>query len=141
MKIRTILLGSAVAALLAAGGWYGWRWYTTPAPPAVPLEGLSEDTAEVVTKAQREVRSGPHFGPGLRAAGREDEAAGWEQLALVKDDPSARKRACALLAKLSGDREQAQAYRKLAADLPAEAEWPDPFREELKRYRVDLSRH
>ena len=53
-------LGSAVVAVgvctAIAAGWYGWQWYTTPAPPNIPLDGLDPDVAAAVRSALDDVR-------------------------------------------------------------------------------------
>src|SRR5262245_50598260 len=62
---RKLLIASVLVALLGAAGWFGWRWYTTPAPPAVPhipLDGLEQELAAAVRKAQEEVRRQPRSG-------------------------------------------------------------------------------
>ena len=45
-----------VLAALGAGGWYGWRWYTTLAPPNIPLDGLDPEVAATIRSAVDRVR-------------------------------------------------------------------------------------
>jgi tetratricopeptide (TPR) repeat protein len=235
--------------LLALGGWFAWRWYTTPTPPSVPLEGVTEETAEVVRKATQQVRQQPrsgkawgelglaliathyneqalvclqqarrfdpkqarwaywqgvtlsqsdpraaigyfrdalaladdrdervsilfalalalveeqdvdeavthlrslaemepdsprvHFGWGLLALARQppDHAAARDHLGRLTDSPLARKRAYALLAGVVEDAQQAKEYSRLAAELPADPEWPTAFDNDLAPYKPDL---
>lgn len=53
------LLAVALAVLLAGGLWWGWRWYTRPMPPEVPLEGADPEVAAVIRRAQDDVRRQP----------------------------------------------------------------------------------
>jgi len=62
MTGRRLLLGLTLAALLGLAGWFGWRWYTTPRPPHVPLDGIDREVAEAVEKALQEVRRRPRSG-------------------------------------------------------------------------------
>ena len=57
--IRKLLIVSALLALLGAAGWYGWRWYTTPVPPDVPLGGTSPEVKAMIEKGLEEVRRQP----------------------------------------------------------------------------------
>ena len=99
MKGAKVLAGAAALALLAAAGWWGWRWYTAPAPPDVPLAGVSPDTAELITRATKAVRERPR------------SARAWGELGL------------ALFA--TGYREQAVTCLERAERLdPAEPRWP-----------------
>ncbi len=59
MKYRKLLIGSIVVALAAAAAWLAWDKLTRPVPPAVALDGVSPDTAHVVSKALDEVRRRP----------------------------------------------------------------------------------
>jgi tetratricopeptide (TPR) repeat protein len=43
-------------AVMAAVGWYGWLWYTTPAPPAAPLNGAEPAVVQAVEAARKQVR-------------------------------------------------------------------------------------
>lgn len=62
MTIRKLLIGLVLLALFAGGGWYGWRWYTAPQPPDIPLQGAGPEVTEAVEKAVREVRRRPRSG-------------------------------------------------------------------------------
>jgi tetratricopeptide (TPR) repeat protein len=59
MRVRKLLLGAMVAAALGVGGWLTWRWYTTPVPPQVSLDGASKAVAGAVEEAREEVRRQP----------------------------------------------------------------------------------
>jgi tetratricopeptide (TPR) repeat protein len=61
MSSRKLLL-LLLVPLLGAGAWYGWRWYTTPAPPNISLEGVHKVRAEKVEQALQEVRRQPRSG-------------------------------------------------------------------------------
>jgi tetratricopeptide (TPR) repeat protein len=41
-------------------GWYAWKWYTAPAPPAVALADADPAVAHAIESARREVRWKPH---------------------------------------------------------------------------------
>jgi tetratricopeptide (TPR) repeat protein len=69
MKLRILLLGSLLAALV--GGWWGWRWWTAPVPPEVSLVGVEKDLALVVEEALESVRTQPRSG------------AAWGKLAMI----------------------------------------------------------
>jgi tetratricopeptide (TPR) repeat protein len=62
MRVRKLLIVVAAAGLLGAGGWYGWRWYTAPKPPDIPLEGVHEKKKEKIEQAREEVRRQPRSG-------------------------------------------------------------------------------
>jgi tetratricopeptide (TPR) repeat protein len=47
------------AVLLAVGGWYAWRWCTTPVPPEVSLERIDPIVAEAIREARKEVLDEP----------------------------------------------------------------------------------
>lgn len=59
MTLRKFLIAGVFLTLLGGAGWFGWRWYTTPTPPNIPLDELRPDVAEKVAKAMREVRQRP----------------------------------------------------------------------------------
>jgi tetratricopeptide (TPR) repeat protein len=46
-------------ALLAGAGWYGWRWYTTPRPPAIPLDNVEPAVVKAVQAARQRVLEEP----------------------------------------------------------------------------------
>jgi tetratricopeptide (TPR) repeat protein len=61
-----------LAAALPAAAWYGWRWYTTPAPPAeIVLGGTDAAVNEAIEAARQEVCRQPR------------SAAAWGHLGLV----------------------------------------------------------
>ncbi len=70
---RLAWFGAAAVALAvaASAGWYGWLWYTTPAPPVVSLDGAEPAVVRAVEAAQNQVRQN----------GR--SAAAWGQLGKV----------------------------------------------------------
>jgi tetratricopeptide (TPR) repeat protein len=69
LRRRALLLlgGGLVLAL----GWYGWRWYTAPVPPDVPLENAEPAVARAIQDARREVLDQPR------------SAAAWGRLGMV----------------------------------------------------------
>ncbi len=71
MKTHKLLAGLTLAAALAAGGWLGWRWYTTPLPPDIPLDGADKEVARAVDEARQGVRRRPR------------SAAAWGRLGMV----------------------------------------------------------
>ncbi len=75
----------AVAAVLAGAGWFGWRWYTTPMPPDLPLERMDEAVAELMGTALAEVRR------ALRSG------AAWSKLAMAAAENGYRDQALACL--------------------------------------------
>jgi tetratricopeptide (TPR) repeat protein len=76
---------------------------------------------------------------GLRALARDDLGAAVERLSPLTKHPSARQKACAQLALIYRrlqDEGQAAAFTRLAAELPADAPWEDPYAEEYRKLRV-----
>jgi len=73
MKVRTPSPGLLLALLVAlgAGGWFAWRWYTTPVPPQIRLDGVQKELAESVERALEDVRRQPRSG------------AAWGKLAMI----------------------------------------------------------
>jgi tetratricopeptide (TPR) repeat protein len=246
MRVRTLLIGAALAGSVALAACLGWRAYTTPAPPALPLGRMEKPVAAAVGDALQKVRRQPrsaaawgdlglvlsanryesqavpcfaqadaldpadprwpydratlllahdhraalpllrraaglartpeeraavltrlalteiedgqledadrdlralgevapddprlHLGLGLVAVARDDGAAARLHLSALTDSPFARKRACSLLAGLAGgDRDSARRYQTLAAGLPPDLPWPDPFLAERTEYEV-----
>lgn len=61
----------ALTVIFAAVGWVGWRWYTTPVPPDLPLERMDKAVAAVVQTALDDVRREPRSG------------AAWGKLAMI----------------------------------------------------------
>jgi tetratricopeptide (TPR) repeat protein len=244
MKIRRRLVIVGAALGLAGAAWFGWRWYTTPPLPNIPLEGASEEKVEKVTKAVESVRhnrrSGKAWGElgltllangfqeeaatcfvnaerfdpndprwpyhqgiialvtgrpeafdklraalaaarttadrrrvlfslaralaeegqldeaerrakelraiagecpevdfcfGIIAVGRGDRASARLHLSQLTQHPSARKKACSLLAGLTEDAQQSQQYQQQASRLPQDQQWPDSFESALEQYR------
>jgi tetratricopeptide (TPR) repeat protein len=70
---RALQAALAVCALaVAAGlGWYAWRWYHAPVPPAIALEGADPAVVRAVEAARRRVESDPY------------SAAAWGDLAML----------------------------------------------------------
>lgn len=66
MKTRRIAFGMVVLSLAGAAAFYGWHWYSTPAPPEVPLAGVRRERVEKIQlaldKVRREPRSGNAWG-------------------------------------------------------------------------------
>jgi tetratricopeptide (TPR) repeat protein len=49
---------ASLAFLVLAGlglGWFGWRWYTAPVPPEIPLDNVEPAVAEAVQTARQDV--------------------------------------------------------------------------------------
>src|SRR5438128_8575927 len=74
-RLRTPILCIAGLGLLVVG-WYGWRWYTAPAPPEIAFADVDPAVQEAIEKARREVWWHPHsaaawgrWGQVLRALG------------------------------------------------------------------------
>src|SRR5258705_5533450 len=80
--LRRILLGTAAVALLASGSWLGWRWYTTPVPPRVPLDDVNQETAEIVNKAMKRVGDQPRSGKAWAEMGLALKATGFAEQAV-----------------------------------------------------------
>jgi Flp pilus assembly protein TadD len=49
-------------AVAAAVGWYGWRWYTTPQPPEVPLDNVEPAVVKAIQAARQQVIHEPRSG-------------------------------------------------------------------------------
>jgi tetratricopeptide (TPR) repeat protein len=49
---------AVIVALGVAAGviWYGWLWFTTPAPPSVPLDGAEPAVVQAIETARKQVR-------------------------------------------------------------------------------------
>ena len=80
-----------------------------------------------------------HLGLGRLAAQRNDWPNSLSHLQRAAGDPRTQQRARTLLAEVhwrQGDRAAAEREQRLAADLPADPELPDPFFEELAGLRV-----
>jgi tetratricopeptide (TPR) repeat protein len=71
MKSTWLVFGLVAALALGVGGWFAYRWYTTPAIPDLPLDQMEKGVAEAVEEALQEVRRSPRSGPA------------WGRLALV----------------------------------------------------------
>lgn len=87
------------ALLGGVGLWWGWRWYTEPRVPDIPLTEADPAVVEVVRKAQEEVRRQPR------------SAEAWGQLGMV----------------LSANRlpeSTPAAFAQAAALDPQDARWP-----------------
>lgn len=245
MKPRKFLTTLVLLGLVIAAGRYGWRRYTTPVPPVVPLNGASKEKIEKIESAteavRRNGRSGRAWGElgltlmangfpdesvacfahaerfepteprwpyhqgtiaitagrkdgfdklrtalaasttsktrravlftlaralvedgqfeeaervaaslrelsgedassdfvlALLAHGRGDRATARTHLHKLVDHPSARKRACLLLASLTDEPELARDYKRRGSELPNDPPWPDTFENELERYRA-----
>jgi tetratricopeptide (TPR) repeat protein len=81
--MRRWLLALLTVGILAALGWYAWRWYTTPNPPDLDLEGVDASVAEALRMARERVlcepRSGPAWGRfGMVLAAHQFKAAALE---------------------------------------------------------------
>jgi tetratricopeptide (TPR) repeat protein len=79
MRASKLLLGLVVAAALGVGGWLGWRWYTTPVPPQVSLDGADPAVARAVEEAREEVRRQPRSGAAWGKLGMVLSANGYRE--------------------------------------------------------------
>jgi tetratricopeptide (TPR) repeat protein len=79
-----------------------------------------------------------HYGLGLLAFARKDDAAAREHLSKLTEVPFARRHACALLATLSAaNPEQARKFNNQVKQFPNDQNWPDPFEMEMREFKVD----
>jgi tetratricopeptide (TPR) repeat protein len=62
MKLRKSLIATGIIALLGAGAWFGWRWYSTPSFPDIPLTGADKPVVDAIEEAKREVSKQPRSG-------------------------------------------------------------------------------
>jgi tetratricopeptide (TPR) repeat protein len=62
---------AASLVLLAGAGWYGWRWYTTPEIPAIPLDNVEAAVVKAIQTARAQVLQEPR------------SAATWGELGMV----------------------------------------------------------
>jgi tetratricopeptide (TPR) repeat protein len=79
---------------------------------------------------------------GLRALARDDLSGAIERLSVLVNYPSARQKACAQLAMIyrrlpKPDEEKAAAFARLAAQLPPDQPWEDPYVEEFRQLQLD----
>ncbi len=82
MKTRKILIVSVLVVLLAAGAGFAWRWYTTPVPPEVPLDGVEKATVQAIQEAREGVRRQPRSASSWGRLGMVLSANGFEEQAL-----------------------------------------------------------
>lgn len=54
-----VILVSCLLAVFMVGGWYAWRWFTTPMPPAVDLAGADPEVAAAVEAVRANVLRAP----------------------------------------------------------------------------------
>jgi tetratricopeptide (TPR) repeat protein len=78
MRIHSFLLLLAFP-LLAAAGWFGWHWYTTPVPPELPLEHMDRAVAEVMQTALDGVHHNPRDGTAWGKLALATAANGYER--------------------------------------------------------------
>ena len=57
--LRAVLLAVGLALVIALA-WYGWRWYSAPAPPTIDLEGTDPAVAAALKAAREGVRRAPY---------------------------------------------------------------------------------
>src|SRR5579872_1543358 len=62
MKIRTLSFTFSLLVVLGGGIWFGWRWYSTPRFPEIPLSGADQALIEAIESAKQEVRQQPRSG-------------------------------------------------------------------------------
>src|SRR5262245_45029800 len=82
MKTRTACLSLMIVALIGLCVWFGWRWFTTPALPQIALDGVNEETAEVINQARQEVQSRPRSGASWGKLGMVLVANGFREQAI-----------------------------------------------------------
>ncbi len=75
---RFTWLAAAVVAV-AVGAWLGWRWYSTPEPPYISLEGVQKEIAQAVEAAAAEVRQAPRSGTAWGKLGMVLQAHGFDE--------------------------------------------------------------
>ncbi len=98
------------------------------------------DEAETRLRELREIEGDSpavHFCLGILAVSRDDRAAAQQYLSKLTEHPSARKRACSLLAGIVEDEKLAQEYRRRAAELGDDQPWPGSYEDDLQSYRAD----
>src|SRR5580692_436570 len=62
MKLRKPLILTGIITILGAGAWFGWRWYSTPSLPDIPLTGADKPVVDAIEEAKKEVRHQPRSG-------------------------------------------------------------------------------
>lgn len=62
MNVRRLLILSGLTAIVGAGSWFTWRWYSTPSLPEIPLSGANKPLVEAIEEAKQEVRLKPRLG-------------------------------------------------------------------------------
>jgi tetratricopeptide (TPR) repeat protein len=70
-------------ALVAGAGWYGWRWYTTPVPPAISLDNVEPAVIKAVQAARQQVVEQPRSAEAWGELGMTLEANGFYPQAQV----------------------------------------------------------
>jgi tetratricopeptide (TPR) repeat protein len=87
LSAAAVVFGSAA---LAVGGWFAWRWYAAPTPPAVNLDGAEPDVAAAVEAARQKVRQDPYSAAAWGALGRLLRSSGYSPDAAVCFDQAER---------------------------------------------------
>jgi tetratricopeptide (TPR) repeat protein len=105
------------------------------------VEAGQLDDAEACLRELRSLEgdsSRVQFGLALLALARDDRAAARNYLTMLADDPFARKQALRLLASLSSeDPGHAGNYWQQASRLPPDLNWPYPFADDVRPFKVD----
>jgi Flp pilus assembly protein TadD len=70
-------------ALVVGAGWYGWRWYTAPVPPAVSLDNVEPAVVKAVQAARQQVVEQPRSAEAWGELGMTLEANGFYPQARV----------------------------------------------------------
>jgi tetratricopeptide (TPR) repeat protein len=103
----------------------------------------TDDAALLFREVLEQAPTNPRalLGQGLVSERRGQWQEALEPLRAAADHPTARRAARAALAEAYarlGDAKAAEAERRLAADLPADAPWTDPFLDQARTYRTGL---
>jgi tetratricopeptide (TPR) repeat protein len=72
-----------LTVLIAGAAWFGWRWYTTPVPPDLPLERMDKAVADAMRTALEEVRRAPRSGAAWGKLAMVAAANGYQEQSLV----------------------------------------------------------
>jgi tetratricopeptide (TPR) repeat protein len=105
-------------------------------------EGETEEAEEQLQSVFKKAPNNPWllYHRGLLALARNDLSGAIDRLSPLTNHPSARQKACAQLAMIyrrRQDQDQAAAFSRLAAQLPPDASWDDPYVDEYRKLQRD----
>jgi tetratricopeptide (TPR) repeat protein len=83
LTIRKLLIAASAIAILGGGGWFGWRWYSTPSIPDIPLTGADKPVVAVIEEAKQEVRKQPRSGAAWGKLGKVLAVNGYREPAIL----------------------------------------------------------